>query len=378
MRVKRRLGRSTVVVAAQPLPAWLPAVGAVANLASSTLTSSGVGWSGTSPGGSSDYQSIVTQWGGGVLNTTGIWRAGAFVPGAFLCLWGGGHGSYAGNEVYAFGPLAGTPSWSRILDPTVPGVNNTGRSGGYPTARHTFDALVYLESTNQMLCMGVGGRYSDGGSMDLVDLFDFDIDPGSGNPWSAADTSFPAMGSGVYGLVSAIDAATGAAWGVGRGNSKFMVKYLSGSWSSWSIDNPITTFASKGAIDSTHTVLAFLESDGTLRAVDLRTPTATVYTPSTTGSGPGVDAVLEWDAAGSRFVAWPGSGNVFYFLTPPADPYSGGSAWAWTSTTASGASVATQTASGTFGRFRMVTGGGYRGALLMPAQNQPISFYRLS
>ena len=44
------------------------------------------------------------------------------------------------------------------------------------------------------------------------------------------------------------------------------------------------------------------------------------------------------------FVAWSGSGKTLYFLTPPANPYSGGDAWAWTSVTpAGGATPASST-----------------------------------
>lgn len=364
-----------------PLPAWLPAVGAVANLSSSTLTSSGAGWAGTSPGGTGNYQTVVTAWSGGVLNTVGVYRSGSFVPGKFLCLFGGGHGDYAGNELYAFGPLDGTPSWSRIIDPTVPGPDDVERSGGYPVSRHSYDTLVYLPSTNQMLCIGCPGYFHTGSNFNVGDLFDFDTNP-AGNPWSTADTDFPAYGGGGAGainLLSGYDAATGAAWGLGGGNGQKLGRYIPGSgWSSWDINNPDGPSDSKAAVDPVHTVMVFVTASGAARAIDLRTPTATVYTPSTTGTGPSGRCAVEWDAVGERFVCWPGSGNVFYFLTPPANPYSGGSTWTWTSATATGDSVATQTTNGTFGRFRYVVGSEYRGMLVMPAHNQPISFYRMS
>lgn len=378
-------------VAAQPAtpppevtpPDWSPAVGEWGLISGSSLTDSGVGWAGTAPGGTSNYITVVTAWCGGVLNTSGIYRGGSFVTGSFLVIWGGGHGDYAGNEVYAYGPLENdAPTWSRIIDPTIPAPDDVSRSGGYPVSRHTYDCLGYLPSTNQMISGVAAGTYHSATNYNVTDLFDFDTNP-TGNPWSTADTGSPAFnGGGVGGLdaVSGYDATNGAYWIVGRGNSQKIGKYVPGSgWSSWDIDNPDLAQNSKGAVSGGLGIMAMSTSSGGVRAVDIRT-TPAIYTPSTTGSGPSGKLAMEWDDAGSRFVCWTGTGKTLYFLTPSGTPYSGGAAWTWSSSTpAGGATPTTETANGTFGRFRILTiSGAGRWVLVMPTQSSGVYAYRMA
>lgn len=368
-----------------PVPAWLSgvAVGEWVALPNSTLTTSGAGWTGTSPGGTGTYTSIVIAWGSGVLNTTGIWRAGSFVAGTFLVIFGGGHTDYAGNELYAYGPLENdAPTWSRIIDPTVPGPLDTARSGGYPVSRHTYDTLVYLPTTNQMLCIGAPGYYDDGNTFNVADIFDFDTNPTS-NPWSTADTGFPAYGGGgiaTIDLVSSYDSATGKAWGLGKGNSQKIGAYLAsgGTWQSWDIDNPDLGGNSKAAISQSSSLMVFLSASGAARAVDLRT-TPSLFSPVVTGTGPATNAIaLDWDAANGRYACWAKTGKTMYFLTPGANPYSGGNDWAWTSNTpAAGVTPANAVANGTFGRFRTsAAAAGVAGYVLMPAHDAVMVFYR--
>jgi hypothetical protein len=371
-------------VASASSPAWLGSTDQWTAIASSALTSSGAGWSGTSPGGTGNYQDIVTAWGGGCLNTVGIWRSGSFVSGIFFVIFGGGHGDYGGNEVYAYGPLASdSPTWSRIIDPTVPGIDDTGRSGGYPVSRHSYDTMVYLPTTNQMLCIGAPGYYHTGNTFNQADIFDFDTNPTS-SPWSTADTGFPSYnggGTGTIDLMSAYNPTTGTAWGLGKGNSQRLGRYTvsGGTWSDWAIDNPDNSVGRKGAIDPDNNVFVFVGSGGAVKAVDLRTPTATVYTPSTTGTGPSGRIPICWDEDGGRFVGWTGSGKTLYFLTPPANPYSGGDSWAWSSNTPAGGDTPTsETANGTYSRIQMVNGSGWRGVLLMPTATNNLVFYRMA
>lgn len=366
-------------------PAWYTAANAnewVA-LPNSTLTSSGVGWSGASPGGTGNYTTLVTAWGGGVLNTTGLYRSGTFVAGTFLVLFGGGHGDYGGNELYAYGPLENdTPTWSRLNDPSIPAPDDVSRASGYPVSRHTYDTLVYLPGQNRMLCIGAPGYYHTGSAFNVGDVFDFDVDPTAANPWSTADTGFPSYnggGAGTISLLSGYDTTTGKAWGIGKGNGQALGAYDSGAgtWTSYSKDNPSGPSAGKAALAGSIGKLVFMTGT-TVYVQDLSNPSSSLYTPSTTGTAPDVGngGALEWDAAGSRFVLR-SSGKTLYFLTPGANPDSGGDAWAWSNTTpAGGVTPDAAVANGTYGRFRMVPAP-LRGALLMPAHNGAICFYKM-
>lgn len=376
-------GRGSPIAATEP--DWYTAanVNEWVALPGSTLTTSGVGWSGTNPGGTGGYSTVVTAWSGGVLNTVGCYYGGAFHAGTFMVLFGGGHGDYAGNELYAYGPLEDdSPAWHRLTDPTIPAPNNVSRLGGYPVSRHTYDTLFYLPTLNKMLCMGVASNYSAGNTFNVGDLFDFAADPGSVNPWTTNDTSFPAFnggGVGVYDLVGGYNPTTGKAWGIGKGNSQMLGVFDASSetWLGYSKNNPNATSRSKGAVDATHNILVFMGLSGVVYAQDLASPTSSIYAPTCTGTSPGAgDNVLEWDSVAGRFVAWDRTGKTLYFLTPGANPASGGDSWTWASTTpAGGATPAAAHANGTYGRFR-VNNGTLRGVVLMPLHNQPICFYK--
>ena len=94
-------------------------------------------------------------------------------------------------------------------------------------------------------------------------------------------------------------------------------------------------------------------------------------------SGPGstTKGVLEWDTIGQRFLSCDLTGKTMYFLTPGANPASGGDAWVWTSATpAGGVTPAAAHANGVFGAFRYVQSLG--GVIYMPTGSDPISFYK--
>lgn len=364
-------------IVASPLPAWLGAAASVTNIVGSTFNASGVGAVAGSYNG-------VMAYSGGVLNTVGLWRSGAFVSGTFLVLFGGGHNDYSGNELYAYGPLeADAPTWSRITDPTSPAPNNVARDGaGIPVSRHTFDTLVYLPAVNKMLCIGSPAAYSNATSFNVADVFDFNIDP-AGDPWSTADTGFPAYGGGgvaTQGLISGY--AGGYAWGVGQGNAQKLGRYneSAGTWSSWDINVPNSVASQAGDIDPVHEIMAWVLTSGALQCIDLRTPTASVYTPTTTGTAPTGRVAMCWDSEGQRFVAWPNAGSTLYYLTPPADPYSGGDAWVWTSQSFGGDTPTAGGSSdhGVYGRAQMVVKPAWRGLLVCGAHDGPITFFRMS
>jgi hypothetical protein len=366
-------------------PAWYSAANASewTTLPNSTLTASGIGWAGTHPGGTDNYEAVVNAWGGGILNTVGVHHGGAFVSGTFLVLFGGGHGNYGGNELYAYGPLeADSPIWRRLTNPTIPPPDDVARVGGYPVSRHTYDSLVYLPTLNKMLCIGAPS-YHTGYALNSSDIFDFSVNPGVQNPWSPNDVGFPAYNGGGYGainLLSGYNKQTGKAWGMGRGNAQELGSWdaTTGTWTNYAKDNPFGANNTKAAIDRNNNLFVFINGS-TVYVQNLAAPGSTIYSPSAVGSGPptGDGSTIEYDEAGSRFVVWNTSGKTLYFLTPGANPLAGGDAWTWTTVTPGTGSIpANAVAQGTFGRFRM-NNGVLRGVVLMPAQTQPIVFYKM-
>jgi hypothetical protein len=93
-------------------------------------------------------QNVINAWGGAALDTT---------RGRML-VWGGGHGDYKGNEVYAFDLT--TLTWERIWGPTpdaqIPsGDTHEEYDDGNPGSRHTYSGLSYVPApVDAMFAMG--------------------------------------------------------------------------------------------------------------------------------------------------------------------------------------------------------------------------------
>lgn len=370
------------------VPAWVGAVGEWSALPNSNWLSSGVAWAGANPGAyTMGPRAVLSAWSGAVLNTVGVWISGVFTPGTFLILWGGGHGDWSGNEVYAYGPLdADSPVWRRIIDPSVPGANDTDFApDGRPVSRHTYDTLHYDPVTNKMFACGRQGNYQTGlGTTPGGDMLDFGINPLAANPWSAHNTGFPSGGGGGVGSIDAqggINPVTRLIWQVQKGNGNYLVKrdIDAGTWTAYAKDNPNGAPDSKGSLDYLNNLLVTRGTSGQILVQNLASPTSALYTPSVTGSAPAAgDTAMDWDHAGGRHAFWSG-GKTLWFLTPGANPAPGGDAWTWTSTTpAGGATPAAAEGNGTFGRFRVATFQWGRGVLLLPNYNAPAVFYRMT
>lgn len=344
-------------------------------LPNSSLTSSGVGWSGTSPGGTSDYQATVTAWGGACLNTVGCYYDGAFHAGIFIILFGGGHGDYGGNEVYSYGPInSESPGFKRLTDPTVPGVENTARDGsGNPVSRHTYDTLAYDAAANRMLCLGAPGYFSLGNAYNACDAFDFDT-----NTWTAlADLTTGGGGTGSVSACTVIDGTYAWVWPMGNGQYLNRIALSGDARTTYAKDFPTTRYGAKAGYDPVHEIMAWC-SGSTVYAFDLRNPGSNVeYSPTTSGTAPTTGAPMAWDNANACFKVWADSGKTLFTLTPGANPYSGGDTWVWTSTTpAGGATPAAETTNGTHGRFQYNNSGDVIGALVMPNQTSPIYMFK--
>lgn len=96
-------------------------------------------------GGSTGCTSLVGDWSGGAADTTRN----------RLIIWGGGHGNYFGNEVYALNLTANPITLTRLTDPTNLSAGYSGCSDAYPdgkpASRHTYDLLSYSPNTDTMV-----------------------------------------------------------------------------------------------------------------------------------------------------------------------------------------------------------------------------------
>ncbi len=217
-------------VTGPPIPAWLTnaTVDQWGHWAGTGLTSStGVIWTGTSPGGFGTTTQLIIAWGDAWVNTNGINIGGTFHAGRSIGLFGGGHTNYWGNEVINLWDFENDikPQWVRTIDPSVPGVSNVARGGsGQRVSRHTYKSLLHDTTANKMMAMGCSGRANDGfdngGIGDQLDC--------AANTWINKDTGAPTYtggGIGALNLKAAIDTSTRTGWAVGYSNSQRITSF---------------------------------------------------------------------------------------------------------------------------------------------------------
>ena len=320
---------------------------------------------------------IMAAWGGGAYDSDRDQ----------LIVWGGGHGDYSGNEVYAFGPLAdGNPSWARLTDPTLPPAENTSHGvDGRPVSRHTYNLLDYMPAPhNKMVSCAVGSQYSNGYSNVGFDFFDFQALANGEEPWSMGpnppQTQYALEAFCVY------NPATDSVWFHDKvTNQSRLMEYdpSTNSWSSYATSN--FDDRQTAAIDPTRNILVSVGDGGETRVWDLNNPAANSFVVSSSGpqaienaKAPG----FEYDPVNNNFVGWSG-GSSIYSLTPPSNLKSG--TWVWSEIPLDPSNTVTPTdaagqsqvgyVTGTYGRFRYVPSA--HGLVLVNATDENVYFFKL-
>jgi IPT/TIG domain len=291
---------------------------------------------------------VMTAWSGGAYDTTRN----------RLLVWGGGHGDYAGNELYAF-DLA-TLTWSRVWGPSPnipapgPSCPNTYADGN-PVARHTYDGLEYLPTQNRFWALG--GSKACGSGAAGFDLWTFE-----GTAW----TERAPIPQTMLGLTTAYDPQTGHVF-VQSSTGFYEYDPTANRWTergrlgtSLSEDKVRT-----GVIDPTTRKFVVL-GDGEFFAWDLTT--WQLIRPSTTaptGRAPG----LAYDPTSQRIIAWAGGATIYSLDT---------TTWTWSTIAPAAGNTVTPSApppAGTYGRFRYVPSKGV--FLVVNSIDEPVYIYRL-
>jgi hypothetical protein len=287
------------------------------------------------PPGLSGPGAIIGAWSGGAYDTQRD----------RLLVWGGGHGDYGGNEIYAFSMNSLT--WSRIWGPSAnipaPGGSAVDTySDGNPVSRHTYDGLEYLPGTDQFWING-GSRYCGSGSAGR-DTWVFDL---SSNQWIRKANLPICDGCAYLEQATAYDPVTGHVWLVQPGIELMEYDPSANTWTSRG--NTSIGYNKAGVLDWKRRKFVIV-GDGVVYSYDIAASgTITRQTLSTTGATgiiggryPG----LAYDPVSDRIVAWSGGSDVY---TLNMDTL------AWTRHTTTGTVTPTGAASaGTYGRFRYV------------------------
>ncbi len=305
------------------------------------------------------HTAVMNSWSGGAYDTKRD----------RLIVWGGGHNAYAGNEVYVFD--IATLTWSRATEPSTSIAADTlYYLDGKPSARHTYNMLVYVpDPVDRFMAVGAGSTYGEvGGSGSAVDAFNF-----ATNTWSARASIPGAAGyAAMYGSVAAYDAGSGHVW-FHDTLSGTLREYdpLANTWQV-RVSNYLEDY-STAAVDPVRHLMVTVGGKTGILAWNLSSPTGAPVKPTTSG-----DTTIEsaqapgfvYDSASKLFVGWDG-GSAVYTLNP--------STWVWTKINPAGSNTVTPTASearGTYGRFQYVPSKNVFVAVNRTTEN--VYFYRLS
>lgn len=356
------------------IPSWIGAAGQWSALAT-PLSSSGVQHDFAGGQG-------VFAYSGGIVNSVGVYVGATFIAGPFLVIWGGGHGDYGGNEVYAFGPLtADAPQWYRLRDRTEPFPSDVAEDGaGNPVSRHTYSTIVHVADGTRNWLLSTGGvaTYSSAGGSSLTNVFDFNqVSPNSNQPWSKKSNTSGGGGADV----ATYDSSTGIVWShPDAQNSVQSYVVATDTYARENFKSPpwSTSNAPHGAIDTSRGIWAIAYNGGIAFYRLNNGVSNEYYTPTTSGTAPTGNRSIVYDPVDDCFVLWNGNGKQLWFLTPPASsPYQGGNAWGWSSATPSGgATPDAADTNGTKGRFGLVNTANFRGYVLVNSNTGSVYFYR--
>lgn len=276
---------------------------------------------------------------GGCTMVVGAWSGGAYdAAGKRLWIWGGGHGDYYGNELYAF--EVETLRWRRVTDPSpITSLSADPMPDGSPVSRHTYDGLAWISHANRFF--GYGGSMAGNGYGTQV-TWTFDpVEKKWRNMAPAGSDNRPATNccnfNGEYDPASRKvflrDPNWLCAYDFDR-NEWTRIKSWSHDWG-----------PGKGVVDTRRRLLFTLGSKEFL-VYDIAAGTDVSADWMTTGGQPVIDGYgvgAAYDSKGDRLVAWVGGGVYVLDMATRA----------WTRMSGLGAPAKPQQ-NGTFGRFRYV------------------------
>lgn len=271
-----------------------------------------------------------------------------------LVIWGGGHGDYLGNEMYAFD--AESLFWERLTDPSIPNLDEQVNSDGTPNSRHTYNGLAYIEHADRFFASG--GSLAGPGSCGADKTWTFDFDT---KQWTDMDPGVRPKTDCEN--VSAYDPESKKVWWFD----------LSGLWSynydknKWKQRNDVF-LSSRTAVVDTKRGLLVVVGQGEVVSYNLRGGDYREHDWKTIGgeglvnqSSPG----LAYDPVSDRIVGW--AGGSVYSLNLDAKT--------WTEHKASGGPNA-DSLNDVYGLWRYVPS--LNAFIIMPGVKKNVYFYKLT
>jgi hypothetical protein len=314
-----------------------------------------------------------------------------------LIVWGGGHGDYAGNELYAFN--VNTLSWQRLTNPSDPtcsvpvvnGICADESSGVYqdgkPRSRHTYELIEYvpgLNNTFDSFCSFGGSGFYPGGQTGSarMDCYSF-----ASNQWQKKADA-PSYGTGGC---SAYDPVNKQAWA--HAVNRRLARYdpATDTWATRStsdndvyymnceIDPVRRRFIAIGDRTSGYggpAAIAWNNID-TIGSITRTTLATTGDKAMESVNNPG----LTYDSFNDKFVAWGGGADVYVLnlvshVWTRVTPDSANTVIPKSTLPDGSVSSSSQTPNGTYGRFRYMPN--KNAFILVTSVNQDVYFYKLS
>lgn len=313
-------------------------------IADSRLDAVAYDWS---PYGTPGYFGSATYPGAGFF----AWSGGALdTKRNRLLIYGGGHGDYGGQEIYAF--AIDSMTWSLVAEPedfiSLDADNcqyGLRTENNFPKSQHSYDKIAYIEDLDS-LCdtSGSVGYKNCYGSSEMA-CYSF----------TTGEWSFASDAVGGTTAAGAIDPNTGSWWIVGGGGHLGRYDVTTGVWTRGGYDNLMALHTNKTAVIDTQRNLFVLAHSGYngqgygVYAYPLgRDPagTMTSYKVSTTGSAPNYGKMgFAYDPISGKMVAWDGGPTVYLLDTET---------WEWSTIEAAGDPPVNPNSNGTFGRFEYI------------------------
>jgi hypothetical protein len=262
-------------------------------------------------------ESVCADRATGCSGVLRAWNSGvADLPRHRLLFWGGGHGDYFGNEIYALDLT--TLSLKRLNEPSPQRGCVEALSDGKPNSRHTYDGLVYLEKSDRIYMYGGALACSGGGSDGIISRATWILNPAS-LAWERKDplTGGPAADPSCCDYIGAADYDP---------ESDSVLMTTAGVLYRYRLDSNTYTRLSTASIDYHETAIVdrtarrmFIFGGGQLWSYDLSRASGAEledWTGSVTGCGQLISAAypgLAWDSSAQRIVGWAGGSSVYFF-----------------------------------------------------------------
>ena len=355
-------------------PSWYPAVGAIADISSSTqrdfLSAYGVSDGSTNYPARTYQSNMLDPYSGGVLlRESGI---------PYFHAMGGGHDDGSWNGTCKFGPLYGagsdTPAWSIGAPASIPSVIQIGvgvYSDGKPASQHTYDCIdgsgscIYAGKISAFYGNPAGGQTTP---------YRWDS---STNTWTIWNVSPPFYDSTGHGGGAAVYYNGKIFYYEGAGYAHPLKAFdiNSQTWSQESGDSFVYG----------DTMLAFDSNRGALLALGHNSTVRAVYWadisnfPNNTGRRTTVSTSVDTDSSSLVYnpdedifvVPIPGTQSIQYIS---AATLAAGQSGTWSTRTFTGATPSAQKDTGTFGRFQYIPE--LKGYINIPKATSHVYFYR--